>query len=78
MTVLQDLILILIIWVLVQIGAYLWTRHDQLEDQMPRYNCNLALFEAGVPDRVRAECIHRLVNRYNQLRQQQFNQDQGV
>ena len=67
----KDLVHILLLFVLVWCGFYLYTRHDTLEQKMARYDCDLSEFAADYPPEVRVECRRRAIELYNQ---QQLNQ----
>lgn len=55
----KDLLNIIILFCLVWIGFYLYTRHDTLEQRMIRYDCNLTEFVPNVPNDVVNECRRR-------------------
>ena len=61
----KDLFNIVVLFCVVWIGFYLYTRHDTIERRTDRYECSLTEFVADVPQDVRNECRRRRIESIN-------------
>lgn len=53
---LKDFFYLVLVFVTVWGGLYLYTRHDTLVERTAEYDCNLTEFTARTPDDIRNEC----------------------
>lgn len=65
MELLKDLFYIIVMFILVWCGFYLYTRHDSVEQRVGRYDCALTEFQARTPDDIRNECRRIKLNSIN-------------
>jgi len=64
----KDLFYLIIVFLAVWVGFYLYTRHDTVEQRVVRYDCSIAEFSPDIPQDVRAECRRKAIELYNQQR----------
>ena len=62
----KDTFYVIMMFVIVWVVFYLYTRHDTVEQRVIRYDCRISEFAAGIPNDVRAECRRRAIELYNQ------------
>ena len=65
MELLKDTFYVLVMFILVWCGFYLYTRHDSVNQRANRYDCALTEFQARVPDDIREECRRRKLELLN-------------
>lgn len=61
----KDVIAIFTVFTLVYIAFYFVMRHDTIEQKLPRYDCNLVHFEAGIPEDIVKACRDQHLNTIN-------------
>ena len=66
--VIKDVFYIIVLFLSVWFGFYLYTRHDTTEQRTARYDCRIAEFAPDIPTDVRDECRRRAIELYNQQR----------
>lgn len=69
MELVKDMFYVILLFVLVWIGFYLFTRHDSIELRVLRYDCNLAEFQARIPDDIRNQCRQLKLDAINNIKE---------
>lgn len=63
--IVKDIIYLLIVFLIVWISFYLYTRHDTIEKRTSRYNCDLTEFLAHIPNDIKEECRRQKIQAIN-------------
>jgi|LauGreDrversion4_2_1035121.scaffolds.fasta_scaffold142338_2 hypothetical protein len=67
----KDLFYLIMVFILVWVVFYLFTRHDTVEQRILRYDCRISEFSPDFPNDIRQECRRRALEQYNQQRMEQ-------
>lgn len=63
--IIKDIFYIALVFLFVWCGFYLYTRHDDIEQRVKRYNCNLTEFQPRVPEDIRTACRSAILDKIN-------------